>query len=104
MFEGLRSKCASKNLPSEQALSDQAEHNVGSFAIEIIFPGADFFVLQYHIESEAAKEDEDRDEYPVDEAWCRTTIVGPEPHGEGDQRPRDYSSQTTNPIADPASF
>ena len=55
----LWAKRAGKYLPSQQAFGDETQDDVGTLTIDVVLPGADFFVLQHHIECEATKEDED---------------------------------------------
>lgn len=53
-----RSQCAGKNLPGKGGFSHQAKQYINLFPKKIIPPGTYFIVLQYHIDSEAGKEDE----------------------------------------------
>ena len=49
-----------ENLPSQQGLGRETEKDIYLFAIKVIPPGSHFFILQYHVDSKAVEENEQR--------------------------------------------
>lgn len=63
------SEDARKDEPGKRCLGCQAKDDIDSFAIEIVCPLANFFVLQNLVYSETIEENEDREVNPIDEIW-----------------------------------
>ena len=88
-----------EDLPGQDALGGEAEHDVRGLAAQVVGPLADLAVLQPLVDGERVEEEEDREDDPVDESrWALAALTADVDHDVGgDRDPGADTGHTTEP-------